>query len=39
MPGSGLDAGENLEGKRNPTIRIQKIIALSKEVKQSTVKE
>lgn len=39
VPGSGLDAGENLEGKHKPTIRIQKIIALSKEVKQSTVKE
>lgn len=39
VPGSGLDAGENLEGKHKPTIRKQKIIALSKGVKQSTVKE
>ena len=39
VPGSGLDAGENLEGKHKPTIRKQKIIALSKGVKKSTVKE
>ena len=39
VPGSGLDAGENLEGKHKPPIRIKKIIALFKGVKQSTVKE
>ena len=39
VPGSGLDAGENLEGKHKPTLRIKKIIALFKGVKQSTVKE